>query len=116
MKLFLPFLLIASASAWTTSSVFGSTTRAARGGPLRGFFDGGGQDGGYIPEGMSKAEYDRAKQADAARAAANKQRKRGSSLSLDEATAKGVKRTTQLKGDAVSKQPKKNWLNPFAED
>lgn len=115
MKLFLPFLLLASSSAWTTSSVFGSTTRAARAGPLRGFFDGGG-DGGYVPEGMSKAEYDRAKSTDAARAAQSKQRKRGSTLSLDEATAKGVKRTTQLKGDAVQKQPKKNWLNPFAED
>ena len=115
MKLLAPILLLlASASAWQTTQSFGSTTRAARTGPLRGFFDGGGD--GYVPEGMSKAEYERAKQADMAKTAANKQRKRGSTLSLDDATAKGVKRTTQLKGDAVSKAPKKNWLNPFADE
>ena len=28
----------------------------------------------------------------------------------------GIKHMVELKGDAVSKAPKKSWLNPFAED
>ena len=72
--------------------------------------------GGYVPEGMSEAEYNAAKSADAAKRQASRSKKRGSQMTLDDAKRNGVRHYTQLKGDAVNLEPKKNWLNPFADE
>jgi len=65
---------------------------------------------------MSETEYNAAKSADAAKRQASRSKKRGSQMTLDDAKRNGVRHYTQLKGDAVNLEPKKNWLNPFADE
>ena len=72
--------------------------------------------GSYVPAGMSKAEYDRIQAEGQAKKAANKQRKRGSNMSLAEAQRTGYKTFVSLKGDATAKESKKGWLNPFSDE
>ena len=72
--------------------------------------------GSYVPAGMSKAEYDRIQAEGAAKKAANRNKKRGSNMSLEEAQRTGYKTFVSLKGDATQKQAKKGWLNPFSDE
>ena len=72
--------------------------------------------GSYVPAGMSKAEYDRIQAEGAAKKAANRNRKRGSNMSLAEAQRTGYKTFVSLKGDATAKESKKGWLNPFSDE
>ena len=117
--LLLPLALLPSVNAWAASSVLRGKTRGAT--ERRGFFDdifsGGGEAAiEYVPDGMSKTDYERSKAETASKAKANKARKRGSAQTLEQALKSGVKHTVQLKGAAVEKAPKKNWLNPFADE
>ena len=122
MKSICCLLLASTASAWVKPQIYTSplTVRS-------GFFDGfkmpspptpssSSSGGGYVPEGMSEAEYNAAKSADAAKRQASRSKKRGSQMTLDDAKRNGVRHYTQLKGDAVNLEPKKNWLNPFADE
>ena len=72
--------------------------------------------GSYVPAGMSKAEYDRIQAEGAAKKQANRNRKRGSNMSLAEAQRTGYKTFVSLKGDATAKESKKGWLNPFSDE
>ena len=72
--------------------------------------------GSYVPAGMSKAEYQRIQAEGQAKKAANRQRKRGSNMSLAEAQRTGYKTFVSLKGDATAKESKKGWLNPFSDE
>ena len=58
------------------------------GGVFDGVFGGGG-GGGYVPEGMSAAEYEATKRGDEAKRAASRSKKRGSQMTLDEAVVRG---------------------------
>ena len=91
-----------------------------QGGGVKSMFnmDPFGTAGGdsYVPDGMSKAEYDRVQAQGAAKVQANKQRKRGSHMTLAEAQRTGYKTFVSLKGDAEAKTAKKGWLNPFADE
>ena len=46
----------------------------------------------------------------------NRNRKRGSNMSLAEAQRTGYKTFVSLKGDATAKESKKGWLNPFSDE
>ena len=48
--------------------------------------------------------------------AAHRNRKRGSSMTLEEAQRTGYKTFVSLKGDATAKESKKGWLNPFSDE
>ena len=66
---------------------------------------------------VARAEKAAAKKAAlAAKKQANRQRKRGSNMSLEEAQRTGYKTFVSLKGDATQKQAKKGWLNPFSDE
>ena len=72
--------------------------------------------GSYVPAGMSKAEYERIQKEGEAKKQANRNRRRGSNMSLAEAQRTGYKTFVSLKGDATQKQAKKGWLNPFSDE
>jgi len=121
MKLCLALCLFAGSSAWTAPQ----RTTVRRTVLVKGWFDQkpastapstAGGSGGYVPAGMSAAEYKRVQDEAAKKAQASRAKKRGSHMTLEEAQRSGVKTFVTLKGDAVAKTAKKGWLNPFGNE